>query len=176
MQQNIFRGAVVALLGVVSIAQVNTTVLAAPATHITRTPSRVPEIPIYGMGYNDRFNFAEHPIWPNATFLIGARRHATLFRIGVVVIHNIQNLHVHRLGVKPLCTHETDKRGMVDCIPRTAAGLSGGSDWSGGLNLGNNIGGGGGDAFCQQTCIQVIVQHQVSTLRASCSLNGGEER
>jgi hypothetical protein len=59
-----------------------------------------------------------------------------------------------RLGIKPLCTHETDKRGMVDCIPRTAAGLSGGSDWSGGLNLGNNIGGGGGSSFCQQTCIQ----------------------
>ena len=62
-----------------------------------------------------------------------------------------------RLGVKPLCTHETDKRGMVDCIPRTAAGLSGGSDWSGGLNLGNSIGGGGGSggsSFCQQTCIQ----------------------
>ncbi len=38
----------------VSIAQVHQTVLAAPATHITRTPSRVPDIPIYGMGYNDR--------------------------------------------------------------------------------------------------------------------------
>jgi len=44
----------VALLGVASIARVHTTELAAPATHITRTPSRVPEIPIYGMGYNDR--------------------------------------------------------------------------------------------------------------------------
>jgi len=66
-----------------------------------------------------------------------------------------------RLGIKPLCTHETDKRGMVDCIPRSAAGLSGGSDWSAGLNLGNNIAGGSGVAsagagsgFCQQTCIQ----------------------
>jgi len=110
----------VALLGVASIAQVHRAVLVAPETHITRTPSRVPEIPIYGMGYNDR------------------------------------------LGVKPLCTHETDKRGMVDCIPRTAAGLSGGSDWSAGLNLGNNIAGGSGgvasagagSGFCQQTCIQ----------------------
>ena len=46
--------AAVAVLGVVSIAQVHQTVLAAPATHITRTPSRIPDIPIYGMGYNDR--------------------------------------------------------------------------------------------------------------------------
>lgn len=69
---------------------------------------------------------------------------------------------VARLGIKPLCTHETDKRGMVDCIPRTAAGLSGASDWSAGLNLGNNIAGGSGgvasagagSGFCQQTCIQ----------------------
>jgi len=44
----------VALLGVASIAQVHRAVLEAPETHITRTPSRVPEIPIYGMGYNDR--------------------------------------------------------------------------------------------------------------------------
>ena len=46
---------------------------------------------------------------------------------------------LRRLGIKPLCTHVTDKLGMVDCIPRSAAGLTGGSDWSEGLNLGNNI-------------------------------------
>jgi hypothetical protein len=46
---------VVALLGVLQITQRAPTIaLAAPVTHITRTPSRVPDIPIFGEGYNDR--------------------------------------------------------------------------------------------------------------------------
>ena len=66
----------VALLGVLSIAQVQvqTTVLAAPAQHITRTPSRVPEIPIYGMGYNDRCplsaGFLAAPFPPFGSFAV----------------------------------------------------------------------------------------------------------
>ena len=61
-----------ALLGVVSIAQVPKTVLAAPATHITRTPSRVPDIPIYGMGYNDRC--AQLPAGAVAVACVGTGR------------------------------------------------------------------------------------------------------
>ena len=111
-----FTHAVVALVGLASIAQrgASQTVLEAPEVHVTRTPSRVPDIPVFGMGYNDR------------------------------------------LGIKPLCTHETDKRGMVDCIPRDAAGLSGngGVDGMGGVSTGNVGGGGGTGGFCAQTCIQ----------------------
>ncbi|EKX46247.1 hypothetical protein GUITHDRAFT_152434 [Guillardia theta CCMP2712] len=65
--------------------------------HITQTPSRVPNIPIFGMGYNDR------------------------------------------LGVKPLCTHETDRRGLVDCIPRDSE-----DSWPVGT----------GNSYCNQVCIQ----------------------
>ncbi|KAJ1472347.1 hypothetical protein T484DRAFT_1975538 [Baffinella frigidus] len=42
--------AVVALAGMSTIAHRPTELLEG---HITRTPSRVPDIPIYGMGYND---------------------------------------------------------------------------------------------------------------------------
>lgn len=142
------------MLGLVSIARVHRTALEAPETHITRTPSRVPEIPIYGMGYNDRSGRVR--CFFDACPAVLAHQACECERVmGAPVC-------VVRLGVKPLCTHETDKRGMVDCVPRTAAGLSGGSDWSAGLNLGNNIAGGNGgvasagagSGFCQQTCIQ----------------------
>lgn len=42
--------AVVALAGMSTITHRPTELLEG---HITRTPSRVPDIPIYGMGYND---------------------------------------------------------------------------------------------------------------------------
>ena len=79
----------VALLGVLSIAQVQvqTTVLAAPAQHITRTPSRVPEIPIYGMGYNDRcppsagFLAAPFPPFGSFSASMPARFHSHLLLI-----------------------------------------------------------------------------------------------
>ena len=61
----------VALAGMSTIAHRPTELLEG---HITRTPSRVPDIPIYGMGYNDMcFPALYSPLTPACAYLVAGR-------------------------------------------------------------------------------------------------------
>mmetsp|Transcript_12157 Transcript_12157/g.24234 ORF Transcript_12157/g.24234 Transcript_12157/m.24234 type:complete len:184 (-) Transcript_12157:233-784(-) len=91
--------AVVGVLGLVSVSRHNVRPVALEdedsGAYVTETPSRVPEIKKYGMGFNDR------------------------------------------LGIKPLCTHITNKAGLVDCVsPDDIESATGGS----------------GDGHCDDVC------------------------